>query len=126
MKSYTFPHLFQEELYYFNNPVVVVVPQPWENYGVAEQTLLQKILTSVKIDMDTILIKVQPLVELETLKIFSPSHVLIFGSGMEEEIPFYESTQAQGFTVIRADDLSAFDDQKKKNLWIALRQMFGL
>lgn len=122
----TLTHLFQEELYFFTNPLVVVLPKPWESYGTTEQTLLQKILTSVKIDMDAVQMVVQPSIELELLKIFSPARVLIFGSGTREDIPLYQSTQAQGFIVIRADDLSQFDDQKKKNLWIALRQMFGV
>jgi hypothetical protein len=30
-----------------------------------------------------------------------------------------------GFRVIRADDLHELDDDRKKNLWLALRQMFG-
>lgn len=125
VQTSTISHLFQEELYFFTNPVVVVLPKPWESYRTTEQTLLQKILTSVKIDMDTVQIVVQPSVELESLKIFSPARVLIFGSGTIADIPPYQSTPAQGFTVIRADDLSQFDEHKKKNLWIALREMFG-
>lgn len=121
----TLTHLFQEELYFITNPLVVVLPKAWESYGTVEQTLLQKILTSVKIDMDAIQMVVLPSVELESLRIFSPARVLIFGSGTNEGVPLYELTVAQGFKVIRADDLCRFDEQKKKNLWIALRQMFG-
>jgi len=120
------PYLFQEELYLFSNPVLVILPKPWESYGSSEQTLLQKILTSVKIDMDTVQIVVLPSADLESLKVFSPSRVLIFGGNTADHLPFYKETTAQGFMAIRAEDLSLLDDQKKKNLWLALRQMFGV
>lgn len=119
-------HLFQEELYSFDSPLVVILPKPWESYTIEEQNLLQKILTSVKIDMSAVQILVQPSVELKSLQIFSPKRVLVFGSATREDIPLYSSTAAQGFIVIRADDLNALDDQKKKNLWLALRQMFEI
>ena len=69
---------------------------------------------------------VHPSMDLESLKVFSPSRVLIFGSNLQEDVPLYQATAAQGFIVIRADDLSMLDDQKKKNLWLALRQIFGV
>lgn len=118
--------LFQEDLYYFSNPVVIILSKPWQVYAPAEKALLQKILTSVKIEMDAVQMIVQPSLDLRSLQAYSPAHVLIFGSDMEEGIPFYQATAAQGFIAIRADDLNLLDDQKKKNLWVALRQMFGI
>ncbi|HEU5148637.1 MAG TPA: hypothetical protein VFT90_18045 [Chryseosolibacter sp.] len=126
MKSEALPHLFQEELYAFGANVVVVLPKPWQDYGAEEQTLLKKILTSVKVDINAIQMVVQPSIDLRSLNIYSPSRVLLFGVNPNEDIPLYQTQTAQGFTVIRADDLSALDDQKKKNLWLALRQMFGV
>jgi len=76
--------------------------------------------------MDTVQMVVQPLADLQSLQTFSPSKVLIFGCDTREDIPYYKETPSQSFTVMRADDLSQLDDQKKKNLWIALRQMFGI
>lgn len=119
-------YLFQEDLYNFTTPVVVVLSKTWESYSNEEQLLLNKILTSVKVDVNAVQIVVQPVIELAALQIYSPEKVLIFGSATTEDIGLYQSASAQGFIVIRADDLSLLDDQKKKNLWIALRQMFGL
>ena len=118
--------LFQEELYFFTSATLVVLPKPWEDYGTAEQTLLEKILTSVKISMDAIQIVVQPSVDLKSLHAYSPARVLIFGSESRDDIPLYKETPAQGFIVIRADDLTVLDEQKKKNLWVALRHAFGV
>lgn len=120
------PYLFQEELYAFSTSVVVVLPRPWQDYGAEEQTLLTKILTSVKIDINAVQIVVRPSVDLQTLRVYSPSRVLLFGVTPNEDLPLYQSQTAQGFTVIRADDVGALDDQRKKNLWLALRQMFGI
>jgi hypothetical protein len=119
-------YLFHEALYTFNTPVVVVLPKSWESYSEEEQKLLDKILTSVKVDIDAVQIIVQPALTLSALHIYSPARVLIFGAHTTDDIGLYQSTATHGFIVIRADDLSLLDDQKKKNLWVALRQMFGL
>ena len=119
-------HLFQEELYRFSNPVAVVLPKPWESYVAEEQLLLKKILTSVKTDFNAIGMVVQPSVDLKSLSHFNPERVLVFGCEITDDIPFYQETAAHGFMVVRADDLSLLDDQKKKNLWAALRKMFGM
>ena len=126
MNPEALPHLFQEELYSFNTSVVVVLPKPWQDFGADEQVLLQKILGSVKVDINATQMVVQPSIDLTALRIYSPSRVLLFGVTPDEDLPLYRTQAAQGFTVIRADDLSALDDQKKKNLWLALRQMFGV
>jgi hypothetical protein len=116
--------LFQEELYHFSSPVVVVLPRPWNSYSIEEHILLEKILTSVKIDMNAIHVVSRPSLSLAGLQPFSPARVLIFGSDTHPEIPMYQPTPAQGFIVIKADDLTGLDEGRKKNLWLALRQMF--
>ncbi|MEX2231827.1 MAG: DNA polymerase III subunit psi [Cyclobacteriaceae bacterium] len=118
-------HLFQEDLYYFTAPIVVVLARAWETYTAEERRLLQKILTSVKVDLNAVQMVVQPSIELKSLLVYSPARVLIFGSETRENIATYQETPAQGFTVVRADDLNQLDEEKKKNLWNALRRMFG-
>jgi hypothetical protein len=119
-------YLFQEEIYHFHTDVVVIIPEPWASYSAEEYRLLNKILTSVKLDIHSVTVVVQPSFDLQALKAYAPAKVLIFGSSTTDSIAFYEKIAAQGFTVIRADDLRALDDQKKKNLWLALRQMFDV
>ena len=120
------PHLFQEELYQFAAPVTVVLPRGWDSYPSDEQMLLRKILTSVKVDMNAVQLLVRPSVELKVLRVYGATRILVFGCETGEDIPLYQQTTAQGLIVIRADDLNVLDEQKKKNLWIALRQMFGI
>jgi hypothetical protein len=116
--------LFHEDLYFLKVPVLVVLPKAWESYSPDEQNLMQKILTSVKIDWNSVQLLIQPLITLKSLAIYAPERVLIFGSQTDESMATYQETQAHGFIVIRADDLSLLDDQKKKNLWTVLRQTF--
>lgn len=118
--------LFQEELYQYSTPVIVVLSKPWLDYNDEDKILLQKILASVKVDLNAVHIISQPALALPSLLPFSPAKVLVFGSETDEDIGLYQSTPAQGFIVIKADDLTQMDEGKKKNLWIALKQIFGL
>lgn len=125
MNHRALPYLFQEELYSFTTETLVVIPKDWQLYEAEERALLKKILNSVKVDIHAVRVVTLPVVDLEDLHIYSPSRVLIFGSRVNGSVP-YQATSAQAFTVMAADDLSELDDQKKKNLWLALRQMFGV
>ena len=121
MNASALAHLFQEELYRFSTPVIVVVTKPWDAYTADEQLLLKRILTSVKVDINAVQMVVG-----SSLGIHGPARVLIFGSEPGESLEMYQPVAAQGFMVIRADDLGALDEQKKKTLWVGLRQMFGV
>jgi hypothetical protein len=119
-------HLFQEDLYTIPPSLVIIVPKPWHNILEDEKALLTKILGSVIINMGSVTIQSQPKVSMEFLKAFNPGKVLIFGSAIDAEIHLYEKTVLNDITIIKADDLSQLDDVKKKNLWVALKQMFAL
>lgn len=125
MSSTLESYLFQEELYTIPSSLVVVVSKPWDKYSSDEKTLLTKILGSVKIDPAAVRVFSSPNFTFPMLTSDRPSKVLIFGSEAEN-IPLYQATQAQGFTVVRADDLTQLDDARKKSLWVALKQMFSL
>lgn len=118
--------LFQEEIYQYDTQVMVVLAKAWEEYTSEQQRLLEKILTSVKIDIHSVQMISLPIVSLTSLTNFAPARVLIFGSATKEDIGLYQQTPAQGFIVVKADDLTQLDDSRKKNLWMALRPMFGV
>jgi len=120
------PHLFQEELYRFNYPVVVGLSRPWENYSADEQALLSRILNSVHTSIDAVGVADLSSGSFEALRTWNPSRVLLFGCNWAHDAPLYQVTTRDEFSVIRADDLNLLDDQKKKMLWGALRQMFGV
>lgn len=119
-------HLFQEELYHIHYKAVVVLAKPWEDHSPEDVALLSKILGSVKLSLASVHIVVKPTVMLQSLADYPASKILLFGSQIDQEIKAYENVSHQNFSVIRADDLGQLDDTKKRNLWLALRQMFGV
>jgi hypothetical protein len=126
MTGTSLAYMFQEDLYTFATPLLVVLKNPWESYSADEHKLLEKILTSVKVDINSVHMATMASVEFRALEVFAPSRVLIFGSETGQDIPLYQETAAHSLRVIRADDLGNLNEERKKHLWSALRQMFGL
>jgi hypothetical protein len=120
-----YPYLFSETIYHTPPQVVVVIARPWESYSPDDKALLSKILAAVRINLAAVKIVTQPALALASLAVYSASKVLVFGA-QSDGLKSYEGVQAQGFTVLKADDLSALDDAKKKSLWLALKSMFGV
>lgn len=119
-------NLYQEELYKTSNAVMVVVPQPWHSILDSDKALLAKILGSVKISIDSVLIVNGPKLTEKILGAYKPEKVLLFGSAFETDLKPYERLVINGVSVIKADELGQLDDVKKKNLWMAMKQMFGV
>jgi DNA polymerase III psi subunit len=119
-------YLFQEDLYVVPQKVTVVLAKPWNDYTLEQRTLLSKILASVKLSLSAVQILTADSFDLKLIPAGSASRILIFGSATPPSITAYQPNQAQGFSVIKADDLAELDDQKKKNLWTALKAMFEL
>lgn len=118
-------HLHNEELYSIPQPMVIVMAKAWDRYSFEEKALLAKILGSVKVDISSVRIITREAIAMADISRLSSSKVLVFGSDSPDIKP-YENQPAQGFSVIKADDLSLLDDAKKKSLWLALRNMFGI
>lgn len=117
--------LYQEEVYAIPPKVTVVLARPWDQYNDADQMLLNKILGSVKLSLAAVRIVIAASVTPEVLSSLGVSSILIFGS-KADDIPLYHVSQAQGFSVVRADDLSELNDTTKKSLWLALKAMFAI
>jgi hypothetical protein len=119
-------YLYPEDLYQIPaTKLVVTVSRPWEKYTSEERALLAKILGSVKLDLASVKIIESRSLSMSDLTAHKAARFLVFGADLSEAKP-YENLVAQGFSVIKADDLSALDDAKKKSLWLALKAMFGI
>jgi hypothetical protein len=117
--------LYPEEVYQFPSNVLIILSRNWETYSLEEKNLLAKILSSVKLDIASVHIITEEVLSLPKLLSYKPLKVLIFGSHSEGIRP-YEAVQAQGLSIIKADDLSELDDAKKKSLWLGLKSMFSI
>jgi hypothetical protein len=118
-------YLFQEEVYRIPVAVTVVLSRPWHKILDDEKALLAKILGSVRLSLDAVQIQFQPQISLQAVQKLNSGKVLLFGPAVEG-VSDYQPLNVDGTVIIRADDLGQLDDLRKKNLWLGLKQMFGL
>lgn len=119
------PYLFQEELYDAPQNTLIVLSKQWKAYDDDQRSLLSKILGSVKLNLSSVQIIFQQGISIDSLTDYHVAKVLVFGPS-RDGIKTYEHVRAQGFSVIVADDLSQLDEPKKKSLWRALKDMYGV
>jgi hypothetical protein len=126
MSEAPFEHLYQEELYLIPPRTIVVIDKPWNEVTNDDRTLLIKILGSVKLGLSNVQIVSGKQFSMDELGAMEPARLIVFGASVKELTRLYEFTTMSGIPVICADSLPALDDARKKNLWIALRQMFKI
>jgi len=102
------------------------MPKPWNSVTENEITQLSKILAAVKTNLASVQILTRETTTLESLQTFIPDRIISFGVPFEPAIKSYENTEANGVKIIYADALDSLDDARKKNLWLAMRSMFGV
>jgi hypothetical protein len=125
-ESSVFENLYHEELYLVPARTLVLVDKPWGEITEEEKILLNKILGSVKLSVATVQILHNNALSVTDLLPFNPSRVISFGVSLSPVQKTYEYIPIDGFDVIVSDGLSNLDDARKKSLWVALRQMFGV
>jgi hypothetical protein len=119
-------YIFTEDLYQVSGQVLLILPRPWHNILADDKAQLAKMLAAIKVNEASLVMWSQPTVSIESIKVFNPGKVLIFGSKVSDDIQPYVKTDLPGGTLVWADDISEWDDGKKKSLWLVLRQMFGV
>jgi hypothetical protein len=125
-QSSVLENLYTEELYQVPSKVIVVVPKPWKEITEDERMVLSKMLVAVKLSMAHVHVVSRAQFAIEDFHAFPPQKVLAFGSAFNASSKLYEHLSVNGTSVILADALEQLDDTKKKSLWQALRQMFGI
>jgi hypothetical protein len=116
-------HLFNEEVYTIPPIVTIIINKPWDTITEDHKALLAKILGAVKVGLASARVICREAVNMDELKAIESPRILLFGT--QAQINPYEHIQAQGFSVIKADEFAALDDAKKKSLWLALKNMFA-
>jgi hypothetical protein len=118
--------LYQEDIYLIPGKTLILLPVEWDAVSQEERNTLSKILAAVKLKLEMVQIISRPSVSLQTLLPFSPTRIISFGVPFQPDIKPYETVLSNDVKVIYADTLEVLDDQKKRNLWLALRVMFGI
>lgn len=123
MSAAPLTHLFNEELYTIPPIVTIIINKPWESISEEHRTLLSKIMGAVKVGLASTRIIQRQSISMDELHAIGTQKILLFGT--QAPINPYEHVQAQGFSIIRADELEGLDDAKKKSLWLSLKTMFA-
>src|SRR5687768_14253808 len=126
MSTSPFEHLYHEDLYLLPSRTLVLLDKPWEKLSETDQALLLKILSSVKLSLAAVQIIHCEDLSINDVERWLPKRVIAFGVRVSPVQKSYECVPINGLPVILSDGLSGLDDAKKKNLWLALKQMFGI
>lgn len=121
-----FENLYPEDLYVIPSRLMIVLATDWEALSEEDKTLLTKILGSVKQSLSSVQVLVRSEFSIEDLAPFSPERIIAFGASSKDVQRPYEHVRLNNTSLVTADPLNRLDDVKKKNLWAALRQMFGI
>ncbi len=122
----TLESLFQEELYVLQSPLLIILSKPWPALSVDELSTLSRMLNAVKLNLASVQVIVRKDFSVEELSVYSPNRVLAFGAALKSSATLYENISIDGISVIISESLDQLDDAKKKNLWMALKNMFNL
>ena len=118
--------IFHEDLYQFPNHVLVLIPGTWNMVPDAEQQLLARILSSVKLSLASVHIINASSFTMADALIFRAKTILSFGVPFEGVSQSYEVVTLDEVDIVCADPIGELDDVRKKNLWGALRLVFKL
>ena len=122
--SALFDNLYQEELYVLRPKVLIILSKNWNEVSDEDQSLLIKILNSIKLNLASVQIVTQKKFDIDELTAYSPIQILTFGSFSNSKVALYQLISLKGVSVLHADALHELNETKKKILWSALRQMF--
>jgi hypothetical protein len=116
--------LYTEELYQLPGKMLIVIPRHWEEVTEDEKNLLTKILGAVKLSLASVQIVTRQEFSSTDLDVFSPRCIIAFGSNLKGSLNKYELINTTSSVVIMADELRQLNDVTKRNLWLALKQVF--
>jgi hypothetical protein len=116
--------LYTEELYSIEGKMLIVISRSWDEITDDEKVLLSKILGAVKLTVASVQIVVKREFSVEDFDLFSPRCIIAFGATLKGSSKKYELIPTDTASVIIADELRQLNDVTKRNLWLALKQVF--
>jgi hypothetical protein len=126
MGTNVFENLYQEDLYLLPQKTLVLLDRPWQAITEEQEALLTRILGSVKLSASGVQFFTTGNTTVSDLAPFNPARIISFGPAITGVSGLYQFSEIDGIPVICADTIDRLDDPRKKSLWVALRQMFGI
>lgn len=119
-----FEATYSEELYHLPQPIVVATSIPWKSLSESDIELLSKILQSVRLTLGGVKVIETSAIDLEEW-IDKPRRFIGFGINISDA-SYYELINRNDCQFVLADSLPVLgkQDDLKKKLWVALKQLF--
>ncbi len=125
MEALPLESLYSEELYKIRKKVIIIISRPWKEIADEQKLLLEKILGAVKLNLAAVQIIQSKEFNIEDFKAYGPpSCIISFGATVKGPFKKYEQFYVQETSILIADELIELDDEKKRHLWMALKQLF--
>jgi len=126
MDQEVFATTFQEEIYQIRSKPVVIIDVSWEKLGEKERELLSKIISALKISLDSIIIVSQTTPDINSF--IGRANKLIYFGDSAVGISRYEIIELDGLSYIWADSLTQLleNEPARKQLWTGLRRLFSV
>ncbi len=126
MDQEIFVTTYQEEIFQINSKPMVVINQDWEKLGGKERELLTKIITALKISIDSITITSQPTLNIKNFS--KRTDKLIYFGDLPAGIARYENLESNGLSFICSENLTQLleNEPARKQLWLSLRKLFSV
>lgn len=117
-------YTFKEPVYKYSDDTVVIIDRAYESLSVSDVQLLEKILSAVKRHMHAVRIITLRDPDSGQLTALHAKYIISFGCKTKDPQPTYQTIGMNTTKMILADSLDQLTDQRKKDLWAALKQMF--
>lgn len=126
MDQEVFLTTYQEEIFQIKTKPFVVINESWEKLGEIERELLSKIISALKISIDSITISSQPILDLSFFK--GKTGKLIYFGDLPAGIAYYEVLNSGDIAFICSESISQLLDNEasRKHLWMGLKKMFSV
>lgn len=117
---------YPEEIFQIKEKPIVVINETWEQLGSKERELLTKIISALKISIDSITVISQP--ALQITYFHNKTNKLIYFGELPVGVSHYEMLESGGLSFICSEDLSQLIDNEpaRKKLWQGLRRLFSI
>jgi len=123
-QTHPLENLYSEELYNLKPKVLIVISKPWSEIQEDERTLLGKILSAVKLSLSSVQIVNRTDFGVEDFNAYGPACIIAFGATLKNSTKMYEKISAKRTAIVVADALRQLDDNRKRNLWLTLKELF--
>jgi len=121
-----FATTYPEEIFQFQPRPTVIINEPWDKLGEKERELLSKIISALKISIDSITIVSKPTLDITSFT--GKTHQVIYFGNLPTGVSRYEVLESGDLSFICSESLAQLLDNEaaRKQLWAGLKRLFSV